>query len=319
MVTFGAGLAAWAGRRLKASAHMERVLTAAGAAAGFAAVFDTPLAGALFAVEVLLRETSPQALSAVLIAAIAGATAARRLLGAREFLRGAAAGASLLSPRELGFYLILAAAAALFAKLFIEIAIHVEKGFDHCIKAPAARAAAGGLLLGLLGLTLPQALGNSHPDIPRLFAAEAIAPLAWSGLLFLLLGKMLACPLTVGSGGSGGIFIPYLMMGAALGGTAGRFFHAHFLWTAPASAYMLAGMGAIFAAITLAPLTSIALVLELTRNWNMTLPLIVTVAAAVAIARAIQPESLDTRKLLKKGIRLHETAGTWTVDSPTET
>ncbi|MFI5345484.1 MAG: chloride channel protein [Elusimicrobiota bacterium] len=318
MVTCGAGLAAWVGRRLRFSLHAERVLTAAGAAAGFAAVFDAPVAGALFAVEVLLREVSPQALSAVLIAAAAGTGAARHYLGPREFLRGAAAGASLRSPAELVFYLLLAAAAALFAKLFIETAIHVEKGFDRFIKSPAARAAVGGLLLGLLGLVLPQALGNSHPDLPLLFAGEALAPLAWTSLLVLLLGKTLACPLTVGSGGSGGIFIPYLLMGAALGGMTGRAAHGYFPWAAPANAYMLAGMGAVFAAITLAPLTAIALVLELTRNWDMALPLTVAVAAAVMIARAVEPESLDTRKLLKKGVRLRETAGEWAVDSPAE-
>jgi CIC family chloride channel protein len=82
---------------------------------------------------------------------------------------------------------------------------------------------------------------------------------------------------------------------------------------------MLAGMGAMFAAITLAPLTSIALVLELTRNWDMALPLTVAVIAAVVISRTIEPESLDTRKLLKKGIKLREAVGEWAVDSPTET
>ncbi|HEX4048854.1 MAG TPA: chloride channel protein [Elusimicrobiota bacterium] len=318
MVTFGAGLAAWAGRRLKTASHAERVLTAAGAAAGFAAVFDAPAAGALFAVEVLLREFSPQSLSTALIAAAAGAAAADRLLGPREFLRGAASGASLRSPRELVFYLVLAAAAALCAKLFIETAIRVEKAFERLIASPAARAAAGGLLLGALGLLLPQALGNGYHDLPGIFSAGALAPLAASGLLLLLLGKTLGCPLTVGSGGSGGIFIPYLMMGASLGGILGQAVRGHFPWAAPASAYMLAGMGAVFAAITLAPLTSIALSLELTRNWDMALPLTVAVAAAVAIARAVEPESLDTRKLLKKGIRLRDCAGEWTVDTPAE-
>ena len=313
MVTFGAGLSAWLGRRLRFSAHAERVVTAAGAAAGFAAVFDAPAAGVLFAVEVLLREVSPQALSAVALAAASGTMIARRILGAREFLRGAADGATMRAPSELIFYLILAAAAALFAKLFIETTIRIEKGFDHSIKSPAARAATGGLLLGLLGLILPQALGNSHPDLPPLFAA---APLAWAGLLILLFGKMLACPLTVGSGGSGGIFIPYLFMGAALGGVGGRLVHGHFAWAGPASAYMLVGMGAVFAAITLAPLTAIVLVLELTRNWNMALPLTVAVVAAAEMARALEPESLDTRKLLKKGIKLREHSDAWAVDSP---
>lgn len=316
MVTLGAGLSAWAGRRLKFTPHSERALTAAGAAAGFAAVFDAPAAGALFAVEVLLREVSPQALSAVILAAVTGTAAARAMLGEREFLRGAAAGAALCAPGELMFYAALGAVAALFAKLFIETAIHVEKGFDHFFKGPAVRAAAGGLLLGLLGLVLPQALGNSHPDLPRLFAVEAAAPLAWTALIVLLFGKLLACPLTVGSGGSGGIFIPYLFMGAALGGVAGRAVGAQFPWAAAPAAYMLAGMGAVFAAITLAPLTAIVLVLELTRSWNMALPLAVAVGTAVAVAHAVEPESLDTRKLLKKGVKLRELAGEWTVDSP---
>ncbi len=316
MVTFGAGVAAETGRRLGLSAHAERVLTAAGAAAGFAAVFDAPAAGALFAVEVLLREVSPQTLSAVALAAAAGTAIARRMLGEREFLRGAAAGASLRSPGELVFYGILAAAAALFAKLFIEAAIKIEKGFERSVKSLPARAALGGLLLGLLGLVLPQALGNSHPDLPPLFAAAAAAPLAWTGLLILLFGKMLACPLTVGSGGSGGIFIPYLFMGAALGGAGGSLVSAHFAWAGPASAYMLAGMGAVFAAITLAPLTAVVLVLELTRNWNMALPAAVAALAAAAIARAVEPESLDTRKLLKRGVKLRELADAWEVDSP---
>ena len=316
MVTFGAGLSAWVGRRLRISAHAERVLTAAGAAAGFAAVFDAPVAGTLFAVEVLLREVSPQTLSSVALAAAAGTAIARRMLGARESLHGAAAGAALRTPGELIFYILLGAAAALFAKLFIETAIKIEKGFDHGIKSPAVRAATGGLLLGLLGLILPQALGNSHPDLPPLFSAAAAGPLAYAGLLILLFGKLLACPLTVGSGGSGGIFIPYLFMGAALGGVGGRFVEGHFAWAGPASAYMLAGMGAVFAAITLAPLTAFVLVLELTRNWSMALPLAVAVWSAAAIARAVEPESLDTRKLLKRGIKLRDVPDGWTVDSP---
>jgi CIC family chloride channel protein len=318
MVTFGAGLATWTALRLKISTHATRTLAAAGAAAGFAAVFDAPAAGALFAVEVLLREISPQSLAAVIAASACGTASARWILGDREFLRGAAGAVGLRSPGELFFYVILAAAAALFAKLFIETAIHVEKGFDHAVKSPAIRAAVGGLLLGLLGLALPQALGNSHPDVPRLFSAEAAGPLAWTALLFLLFGKMLACPLTVGSGGSGGIFIPYLMMGAALGGLGGRLAHGYFPWAAPASAYMLAGMGAVFAAITLAPLTAFVLVLELTRDWAMALPLAISVVAAVLIARGIEPHSLDTRKLLKKGISLRDLPSEWQIDTPAE-
>lgn len=305
MVTAGAGLASWTGARLSLSPKGARVLTAAGAAAGFAAVFDAPVAGAMFALEVLLREASVEGAFAVALASAAGTGAARMVLGSREFVRGAAGSASLRAPSELFVYILLAVAAALFAKLFIETAIHVEKAFDKVLARPSLRAAAGGFALGLLGLLLPQALGNSHPDIPALFAARAAAPLALGALAFLLFGKLLACPLTVGSGGSGGIFIPYLMMGGCLGAAFGG------------PAYMVAGMGAVFAAVTLAPLTAFVLVLELTRAWGLALPVGVTVAGAFALARAIEPHSLDTRKLLKKGIRLHEKwAPDWELDSP---
>lgn len=308
MVTFGAGLAAWTGRRLKATAHAERVLTAAGGAAGFAAVFDAPLAGTAFALEVLLREVSPPAVAAVALAAVVGNAAAGRVLGAREFLAGAAAGARLGAPLELVFDAALGVAAALFGKAFIEASILVAKGFEKVDGRHAVRAAVGGLLVGLLGLAVPQALGNSHPDLPRLFVST---PLAWTALLAILAAKAVSCPLTVGSGGSGGIFIPYLLMGALLGRLGAPS-------AAVVPAAMVAGMAALFAAVTLAPATAGILALELTRNWDLALPVAVAVLVATETARAIEPESLDTRKLLKKGVRLRDLPRDWTVDSPAE-
>ncbi len=305
MVTAGAGAASWTAARLRLPPRAVRILTAAGAAAGFAAVFDAPAAGAVFALEVLLREADLDGAVAVVVASAAGTAAARGLLGPRAFLSGVAGGAAPDGPGGLLRCGALAVLAALFAKLFIETAIHVEKAFEKAFTRPSARAAAGGLALGLLGLVLPQALGNSHPDVPALFAARAAAPIGLGALAFLLFGKLLACPLTVGSGGSGGIFIPYLMMGACLGAAFGG---------AP---YMVAGMGAVFAAVTLAPLTAFVLVLELTRAWGLALPLGVAVAVAFALARAIEPESLDTRKLLKRGVRLREQRPSdWELDSP---
>lgn len=316
MVTFGAGFAASAARRLGVAPRAVRVLTAAGAAAGFAAVFDAPAAGAVFASEVLLREAGPESFLPVAAAAVAGVWAARLLLGPREGLEQAARGAALRSPRELAAYAVLAALAGLFGKLFIEVAVHLDKLLEKAVRRPSLRAATGGLALGVLGLALPQALGNSHHDLPALFAAQAALPLAAGALAFLLFGKMLACPLTVGSGGSGGIFIPYLMMGAALGALLSGPARALVPGAGPAAGYMVAGMGGVFAAVTLAPATALVLVLELTRAWGEALPLSLVVLGAYATARAVGPESLDARKLKKRGVTLHPRVPDWELDAP---
>jgi CIC family chloride channel protein len=117
---------------------------------------------------------------------------------------------------------------------------------------------------------------------------------------------MLACSLTIGSGGSGGIFIPYLLMGALLGGMVGRGAHWMAPLAAPSGAYMLVGMGAVFAGITFAPFTAIFLLFELTHDYNIMLPLLFTVGMTMLIARTLDPESIDSRKLLRRGVRTHE-------------
>ena len=305
MVTVGAGLGSWAGRRLKIPPEYLRTLVAAGAAAGFAAVFNAPIAGVLFAIEVLLKEFASQAFAMVILATVTASLTTHLILGERVFVE-VPSSYSFNSVRELGFYFVLAVLAGAFAKLFVAVSLFVDKRFEKGVASPMTRAALGGLLLGLLGLLLPQALGNGHLVIPDLIRAEAASPWAWTLLLLLLFGKMIACPLTVGSGGSGGIFIPYLLMGAALGGLVGRGVHAFFPWAAPSGAYMLVGMGAVFGGITFAPFTAIILLFELTRDYNIILPMMFTVGIAVLVARAIDPESLEGHKLLKKGVRLNE-------------
>jgi CIC family chloride channel protein len=305
MVAVGAGLGSWAGRRLGIAAEDVRVLVAAGAAAGFAAVFNAPIAGVLFAIEVLLKEFGSQSFAMVMLATVSASVTTRFILGERVFVEVPST-YSFNRISELGFYLILAVLAGAFAKLFVAASLFIDKRFEKGVASPMPRAALGGLLLGVLGLALPQALGNGHLVIPDLIRAEAANPWAWAFLLALLFGKLLACPLTVGSGGSGGIFIPYLLMGAALGGLVGRVVNAYFPWSAPSGAYMLVGMGAVFGGITFAPFTAIILLFELTRDYSIILPMMFTVGITVMVARAIDPHSLEGHKLAKKGVRLHE-------------
>jgi len=305
MVAVGAGLGSWAGRRLGISAEDVCTLVAAGAAAGFAAVFNAPIAGVLFAIEVLLKEFTSQAFAMVMLATVSASVTAKLILGVRTFVEVPSTYA-FNRIEELGFYLILAILAGAFAKLFVAISLIVDKKFEKTVASPMWRAALGGLLLGALGLALPQALGNSHLVIPDLIRAEAANHWEWMFLLALLFGKLIACPLTVGSGGSGGIFIPYLLMGAALGGLVGRVVNFYFPWSAPSGAYMLVGMGAVFGGITFAPFTAIILLFELTRDYSIILPMMFTVGITVMVARAIDPHSLEGHKLAKKGVKLHE-------------
>ena len=305
MVTVGAGLGSWAGRRLGVSAEDLHTLVAAGAAAGFAAVFNAPIAGVLFAVEVLLKEFTSSAFAIVMLATVSASVTTRLILGERVFVEVPST-YRFNSVRELGFYFALAALAGLFANLFVATSLWIDKRFERGVASPMARAALGGLLLGALGLLLPQALGNGRLVIPDLIRAEAAAPWTWALLLALLFGKMVACPLTVGSGGSGGIFIPYLLMGASLGGLVGRGVNALVPWAAPSGAYMLVGMGAVFAGVTFAPFTAVLLLFELTRDYNIILPLMFTAGIAVVVARAVDPLNLEAHKLLKKGVRMNE-------------
>lgn len=305
MVTFGAGLGSWAGRKLGISAVDLHTLVAAGAAAGFAAVFNAPIAGVLFAIEVLLKEFTSGAFAIVMLATVSASVTTHLILGERVFVEVPSTYA-FHNIRELGFYFALAVLAALFAKLFVATSLAVEKRFEKGVASPMARAALGGLILGALALWLPQALGNGRVVIPDLIRAESSSPWAWALLIALLFGKMVACPLTVGSGGSGGIFIPYLLMGAALGGLVGRGVSALVPWAAPSGAYMLVGMGAVFAGVTFAPFTAIILLFELTRDYSIVLPLMFTAGITVMVARAIDPLSFEGHKLLKKGVRLNE-------------
>ncbi|MDE2491869.1 MAG: chloride channel protein [Elusimicrobia bacterium] len=305
MVAAGAGVGSFVGRRMRLPGEYMRTLVAAGAAAGFASIFNAPIAGVLFAIEVLLKEFGAQSFAMVIMATVTASVTTYLMLGNRVFVDVPSTYA-FLHIGELVFYLALGVLAALFSKLFIRSYFVVEKLFEKGFASPMARAGAGGLLLGLLGLLLPEALGNSHLVIPKLIEAEAAHPWAWGLLLFVLFGKMIACPLTVGSGGSGGIFIPYLFMGAALGGLVGRFVGAHFAWAAPSGAYMLVGMAAVFAGITSAPFTAIMLLFELTHDYNLILPVMFAVGVTVLVARAIDPLNLEGHKLLKKGVSLNE-------------
>ena len=196
---------------------------------------------------------------------------------------------------------------AIIAKIFVQVYFYIEHQFESWRQPPqAVKAMLGGLLVGVMALVIPNVLGNGHVEIPALIHGKSTLPWVWWAMILLLVGKIVACPLTVTSGGSGGIFIPYLLIGGLLGGLVGRGAHVIYPGAAPAGAYMLVGMGAVFSGITYAPFTAIILLFELTHDYNIILPLLFTVGITQMVARTLDSESLDSRKLLRKGVRVHE-------------
>ena len=186
---------------------------------------------------------------------------------------------------------------------FSRILYLVEDLCDRLWRGPEwLRPAVGGLLLGGLLLALPQMYGVGYPVLGKAVAGGYL--LAF--LLVLLVGKVLATSLTIGIGGSGGVFAPSLFIGAMLGEAFGQVVHATAPGLAPTpGAYALVGMGAVFAGAARTPITAVIIMFELTGEYHIILPLMLAIALAAGISRLISPDTVYTRKLLRRGIDLH--------------
>lgn len=278
----GAGLGSLLAARLGLTPRERRILMAAGIAAGIGSIFRAPLAGALFAAEFLYRE--PEFEFEVIIPAGLASIVAYclfctvygwdPLLAAPPFV--------FHNPLELGFYLLLALFVAGAAVVFIRVFHGIAAMFRRLAVPPALKPALGGLGTGLIGFFLPHTLSFGYG-----YAEQAIAgSLPISLLITLAAGKMLTTSFSVGSGGSGGLFGPALVIGAALGGIAGSLFHA---W-APAvvsspGAFALVGMAGFVAAVANTPISIILFVNEMTGSYRLLIPCLLVCSVAYLATR----------------------------------
>jgi chloride channel protein, CIC family len=307
IVQIGSALASAFGQWTRMPENRMRILVACGAAGGIAATFNAPVTGVFFGVEIILREFSVDALFTVMLSAMLADAIAIPFLGDGRFLSGFPSGISLAHPGDYLLVAVLAVVAGLVGLGFKAVLYKMEDGWDRLWgnRPEWARPAVGGVALGLLLLALPQMYGVGYPVMYKAVAGDYVL---WF-LILLAAGKILACSLTLGIGGSGGVFAPSLFVGATSGMAFGEIAqHAFGPSAGPPALYAAVAMGAVFTSAARAPLTSVASVVEMTGDYALTLPVMLAVAIATAMSRALSYGSIYTAKLLRRGTDIDRAA-----------
>ncbi len=287
MVQVGGTIGSALGQRLGLSEERLRALLAAGAAAGVGGIINAPLAGVFFAQEVILKKVGVAAITLAALAAGTGSLAARTVLGSGPMLGGFRY--TVTHPVELILYLSVGILAAVVAITFIHGLGEAESLFSRLRLPLYWRTAIGGLAVGVIALLFPQVRGLGYETIEAVLRDQL--PLTLVGAL--VVAKLAATSLTVGSGSSGGVVGPSLFLGAVLGGGLGVLFHAVLPGVAfNPGAYALVGMAAVLAATFRAPATAIAIGLELTGDFELALPLILACTGSRYLAQRISPHAI---------------------------
>jgi chloride channel protein, CIC family len=302
IVQIGSALGSTVGRVLRVTEARMRFLVACGAAGGIAATFNAPLAGVFFAMELILRDFTTQSFGMVVLASVTASVIGRAALGNEPFLHPPP-----FTVHDISQYLLFAAlgvVAGAVGVAFTRVLYLIEDACDWLWRGPEwLRPAAGGFLLGGLLLVLPEMYGVGYPVL----AGGVAGRYTIAFLLVLLAGKIAATSLTIGIGGSGGVFAPSLFIGAMLGSAYGQVLHHLAPGVAgPPGAYGLIGMGAVFAGAARAPITAVIIMFELTGEYTIILPLMAAIVLATSISRVLSTDTVYTLKLRRRGVDLDE-------------
>ncbi len=297
VVQVGAALGSSLGQFFSLNDEKIKNLVACGAAGGIAATFNAPIGGLFFALEVVLRDFSTRRISNVVIASVTASVIAKIFLGNEHFI--ATPAYSINSPVELIFYIGLGLVIAPCAIAFVRMLYKFEDVFEDLKTHELFKPIIGALFLGVIGLFFPQVFGVGYENIEGAVNATMLLHF----VLLLIPLKMLAVCFTLGSGGSGGVFAPSLVLGSLVGAAFGMIISLIFpeMGIQP-GAYALVGMAAFFAASAHAPMAAFLIMFELTGDYLIILPLMLAVTITTALSEKLHRESIYTLKLFRRGI-----------------
>src|SRR5580765_3584622 len=287
---------------LHTTASERKVLLACGAAAGMSATFNTPIAGVILAIELLLFEFKSRSFIPLVIASTLATAVHMQLLGAGPMFTVTHMSFSI--PQALPFYIVMGVLCGLGAVGFSKVLYWTEDQFDKLPVDELWWPAIGALGLGIIGYFVPRVLGVGYDTIGEILNAN----LALKLLVVVMLAKAVALVVSLGSGTSGGLLAPMFMSSAAMGGVfalgVDRIFPGAHL---SAGAFALVAMGAVFGAASRAAFTFIIFAFEITRDYNSVLPLMLVTVIAAGIAMLLMPSgSIMTEKLVRRGLRIHQ-------------
>jgi len=331
IVQIGAVTGSVIARRIGVPRRHIGTLVGCGAAAGISSIFNAPIAGVFFALEILLRDFSLKTFTPIVIASVFATAMTQVLLGDNEAIFSTQLPNYVFSVLELPSYIVLGFLCAFGAWSFTMVLERGEDVFEEMRLHPVLKPVLGALMLGLLGIfgmwafsAMPggEILGDEHSSVPAFFGngysvirhlvdptTYEMGQVAWGamGVLgILVVAKIFATTFTLASGGSGGIFAPGLFTGAAIGGIFGILLSKLGLiadGSSPAS-YALVGMAAVIAGTTFAPMTAILILFEVTREPHVLAPIMLAAIVSTAVTRKLMPDSIYTAKLRRAGVRI---------------
>ena len=299
IVTLGGAIGSHLARRFKLTSRQARILVCAAAASSIAGVYNAPIGGSLFALEILMGSFALEVFGPVVVASVISTLIFRSAMG--DLPRFVIPQYQLISGWELPFYLVLGLLGGIASVVFTRSLFFAEDLFRKTPLPKWLTPAIGFTLVGGIGAFYPHVFGNGYETVNMALHEQ----LPWLLLLILPVAKLVATSLTLGSGGTGGLFMPLLMVGGLLGGAFG--YGVHYLFpnaTAGHGAYSLVGMGAVLAGTTHAPLMAIMMIYEQTNSYLIVLPLMFTCIISSVTVRLLRTDSIHMETLRRRGVVL---------------
>jgi chloride channel protein, CIC family len=299
IVQIGAAMGSTLGQWLRFSPQRLRTLIGCGAAAGIAATFNAPIAGVFFALEILMRDFAVRTFSPIIVASVVATAVSREFLGDTPAFP--VPGFEIHHASELPFYILLGLLVGLVGVVYVRTLYASEDAFERLPVPEWLKPAIGGLGLGLLLILFPQVYGVGYDSM----VSALDGGMVWQLMALLVLVKLVAVNLTLGSGFSGGIFAPALFLGGMLGGAFGSLLQmVNPTSVESVGAFAMVGMAAMVGATTGGPLTAILILFEMTGEYHVILPLMLASIGAAMVYRSVMKDSIFTLKFSRDGRQL---------------